>query len=248
LSATTCSAARMQQALQAVFNLAGHLRGRLATLLASMRLALVVVVLAMVAVPARADEAPITERQWRFRVFLDDKEIGYHDFFLAEQGASRVLHTVAEFEYKLLFLKLYDYAHENSEEWQGDCLSRIESSTDDNGKAFSVLGREQQGTFVVQANHGAASLQPCVMSFAYWNPEILKQTQLLNSQSGEYLEVQISAPEPTEFKVRGEMRQALSYQLAAGPLQLKLWYSSDNEWLGLESETESGRMLRYELL
>jgi len=248
LSATTCSAAQIQQGLQDVFDLTGQLRGRLAPLLSCMLLALVVLALAMVAVPAQAEEAPSTERQWRFRVFLDDKEIGYHDFFLAEQGASRVLRTVAEFEYKLLFVKLYDYVHENSEEWQGDCLTRIESSTDDNGEALSVVGRQQQETFDVQANRGAASLPHCVMSFAYWNPDFLKQSQLLNSQSGEYVDVQVSTPEPTEFKVHGEMRPALTYHLAAGPLKLQLWYSMDREWLGLESETESGRMLRYVLL
>jgi len=231
-----------------MFDLTAHLRGRLAPLLSRMLLAFLVLALAMVAIPAQAEEAPSTERQWRFRVFLDDKEIGYHDFFLAEQGESSMMRTVAEFEYKLLFVKLYDYVHENSEEWQGDCLTRIESSTDDNGEALSVLGRQQQGTFVVQANRGAASLPQCVMSFAYWNPEFLKQTQLLNSQSGEYVEVQVSTPEPTEFEVNGEMRQALRYHLAAGPLKLQLWYSMNDEWLGLESETESGRILRYKLL
>ncbi len=231
-----------------MFDLTGYLRGRLSRLLSCMLPALVVLAVGMVAIPAQAEEALSTERQWRFRVFLNDKEIGYHDFFLAEQGESRVLRTVAEFEYKLLFVTLYDYAHENSEEWQGNCLTRIESSTDDNGEALSVLGRQQQGTFVVQANRGAANLPPCVMSFAYWNPEFLKQSQLLNSQSGEYVDVRVSTPEPTEFKVHGEMRPALSYHLAAGPLKLQLWYSMDREWLGLESETKNGRMLRYELL
>ena len=231
-----------------MFDLTGHLRSRLAPLLAFMLLGLTALTLAMVLAPAQADEALSTDRQWRFRVFLDDKEIGYHDFFLEQQGATRVLRTVAEFEYKLLFVKLYDYAHENREEWQGDCLAGIESTTDDNGKTLSVMGRQQQDTFVVQANRGAASLPPCVMSFAYWNPEFLKQTQLLNSQNGEYVEVQVSAPEPTELEVHGEMRQALRYHLAAGPLKLQLWYSMDSEWLGLESETESGRILRYKLL
>jgi hypothetical protein len=238
----------MPQGPQAVFDLTGYLRGRLARLLSCMLPAIVVVALAMVVVPVHADEALSTERQWRFQVFLDDKEIGYHDFFLEQRGESQVLRTVAEFEYKLLFVKLYDYEHENSEEWRDGCLSRIESSTDDNGKTFAVLGQQQPGAFVVQAKRGAASLPPCVMSFAYWDPVFLQQKQLLNSQNGEYVEVQVSAPETTELEVQGEMRKAMRYHLAAGPLKLQLWYSMDSEWLGLESETESGRVLRYKLL
>jgi hypothetical protein len=81
---------------------------------------------------ARADGMPEQtgplEGEWRFRVFLDEKEIGSHDFYLEQQGSTRLLRTLADFEYKLMFVTLYDYQHRNSEVWQGDCLSRIESS------------------------------------------------------------------------------------------------------------------------
>ena len=58
------------------------------------------------------------QKEWRFRVFLDEKEIGYHDFYLEEEGSQRLLRSIAEFEYKLLFVKLYEYQHDNSEVWQ----------------------------------------------------------------------------------------------------------------------------------
>ena len=32
----------------------------------------------------QAGAAAAVEQEWRFRVFLDDKEIGYHDFVLEE--------------------------------------------------------------------------------------------------------------------------------------------------------------------
>ena len=186
--------------------------------------------------------------EWRFRVFLDDKEIGQHDFHLETQGRSRLLRSTADFEYKLLFVKLYEYQHENDEVWQGDCLARIESRTDANGKPFAVSGERLEDAFVVQGNAGQATLPPCVMSFAYWNPEFLKQTRLLNSQNGEYLDVQVSAPVTDELDIRGENRSVLRYDLVAGPLRMQLWYSEDHQWLGLQSEAEGGRTLRYVLL
>jgi hypothetical protein len=51
-----------------------------------------------------------------------------------------------------------------------------------------------------------------------------------------------------ELQVRGKPTPAWRYHLAAGPLRLELWYSEDYQWLGLASMTESGRILRYELL
>lgn len=201
---------------------------------------------------ARADSPPLhsgpSEGEWRFRVFLDDKEIGRHDFYLEQQGSNRVLHTAAEFEYKLLFVKLYEYQHENREVWRGDCLEQIASTTDANGKPFRVRGEQEGNGFAVEAAKGEARLPACVMTFAYWNHDFLKQTHLLNSQDGEFLEVAVSPPVLEELQVRGKPTPAWRYHLAAGPLKLELWYSEDYQWLGLASTTESGRILRYELL
>lgn len=185
---------------------------------------------------------------WRFRVYLDDREIGFHHFYLDEQGDTRQLRSVAEFEYRLLFLKLLDYEHESIETWSGDCLQRIESHTDANGEPHAVTGRVQAGTFRVEGSTGTADLPECVMSFAYWNPTFLQQQRLLNSQNGEYLEVEVSPPVAEALEVRGRSLSAKRYHLKAGDLKLDLWYSTDNQWLALESEVQGGRMLRYELL
>jgi hypothetical protein len=191
---------------------------------------------------------PATGHSWRFRVWLDDKEIGYHNFFLAKNGEMTQLHSEASFEYKLLFVKLYDYKHENRETWNGDCLQSIDSRTDANGQPYTVNGRRKDGEFELGSSSGETSLPECVMSFAYWNPSFLQQKRLLNTQNGEFLEIQVSPPVFEELEVQGEQRPSNRYRLAAGALNLDLWYSMDKQWLALESETEGGRKLRYELL
>ncbi|MBT8061881.1 MAG: hypothetical protein KJO85_04310, partial [Gammaproteobacteria bacterium] len=55
------------------------------------------------------------QQEWNFRVFLDDREIGRHDFTLQKQGEAQQINSVADFEYKLLFVKLYEYQHSNTE-------------------------------------------------------------------------------------------------------------------------------------
>ena len=191
---------------------------------------------------------PKSGDSWRFRVWLDDKEIGYHNFFLAKNGDMSQLHSEASFEYKLLFVKLYGYEHVNRETWVGNCLQSIDSRTDANGEPYAVNGRRIGGEFELGGSGGEATLPECVMSFAYWNPSFLKQDRLLNTQNGEYLDVQVSPPLFEELEVQGEKRPSYRYRLAAGALNLDLWYSMDRQWLALESETEGGRKLRYELL
>ena len=184
--------------------------------------------------------------EWRFRVFLDDKEIGYHHFFLAHEGEHRQLRTVANFEYRLLFVTLFRYEHENLETWSGDCLNSVRSRTDSNGDNYSVTGLRFEEGFQVMSQQGDADLPHCVMSFAYWNPSFLEQQKLLNTQDGRYLDVVVSAPVRDDLEVRGEWVTSYRYRLEAEDMRLDLWYSDEQEWLALESQLDGGRTLRYE--
>jgi hypothetical protein len=193
-----------------------------------------------------ADEADSTAdaendaaKTWRFRVYLDDREIGYHNFYLQQSGDVSVVSSEANFEYRLLLVKLFHYEHENRETWNGDCLRSIDSRTDSNGKPYRVEGLAETGRFRVDGSSGEANLPECVMSFAYWNPAMLDQARLLNTQDGRFLE---------KLTVRGEAQPSFRYRLEAGELRLDLWYSVNREWLALESEVRGGRRLRYELL
>ncbi len=188
------------------------------------------------------------EQSWRFRVWLDDREIGYHDFVLQNQGGQELLHSQANFEYRMLFVKLYEYQHQNQEVWEGNCLRRIESQTDANGANFEVRGERLGDRFVIEQGADGQELPACVMSFAYWNPDFLAERQLLNSQNGKLVEIEVSTPEPDRLTVRGSEVPARRYRLEAEDLVLFLWYSEDQQWLALETEARGGRRLRYELL
>lgn len=196
----------------------------------------------------QAGTAFAIEQEWRFRVYLDDKEIGYHDFVLEKFDDQLRLQSQANFEYRLLFVKLYGYEHENTEIWDNGCLQAIESRTDANGKPFQVSGALEGDRFFLNNSKGQVELPSCNMTFAYWNPEFLEQERLINTQNGEVLDVKVSEPERVEIEVRGVMQPALRYQLDAGELKIELWYSENNEWLALETEARGGRVLRYQLL
>ena len=149
-----------------------------------------------VAAPAVAVATDQADKAWQFRVFVDDKEVGTHVYRLSEREGRRQLVTEADFEYKALFLTLYDYEHRNEETWEGDCLAEIRSNTDDNGEVYRVEGERREEFFLVDGADGEEKLPACVMSFAYWNPTFLREPRLLNSQNGDYLEVDVSEPTP----------------------------------------------------
>lgn len=191
-------------------------------------------------------------REWTFRVYLGDSEIGSHSFALTDFGGAQEMQTQAEFNVKFLFFNAYRYRHQNVERWGGNCLQAIESETNANGDRYSVVGSARDQQFVVSTvlddAEDESRLPGCVMTFAYWNPVFLQEQRLLNTQTGEYIDVQAELVGDDVLNVRGNPTPAYRYRLTGENLDIELWYSRDREWLALESATESGRRLRYELI
>jgi hypothetical protein len=173
-------------------------------------------------------------RVWDFRVYLDNAAIGTHRFTLRQQGEERELASEARFEVKLMFFTAYRYAHRANERWRGDCLTALNSRTDDNGTPFAVAKERE-------------ALPGCIMSFAYWNPQILRQSRLLNAQTGEHEAVSISALGEESIAVRGAQVPARRYRISGPKNPIELWYSATGEWLALASTLEGGRRLQYRL-
>lgn len=184
---------------------------------------------------------------WRFEVLLDDKQIGYHDFSVSDDGGRQVLETEASFDVKFLFITAFRYRHQNTEIWDDGCLSSIVAATNNNGDMLQVNGRQVDDTFAVSGESGELTLEQCVRTFAYWNPEILRADKLLNSQTGAYENVSIELEGEDQVIVDGSPVNALRYRLSAAAGDIRLWYSSDvtQRWLALEAPAKGGRTLRY---
>jgi len=196
------------------------------------------------AAPAMAQEP---ERVWNFRVYLNDAAIGTHRFTLRSAGAERELLSEARFEVKVLGLTVYRYAHRAVENWRGDCLTKLTASTNDDGEKLAVDAAVEGDRLRVNATGFKESLGGCVMSFAYWNPLMLRQSRLLNAQTGQYEQVGISLAGEEGVLVGGKPVTAKRYRISGLKNPLDLYYSGSGEWLGLESTVGGGRRLRYQL-
>lgn len=121
------------------------------------------------------------------------------------------------------------------------------STTDDNGKSEEVKGEKHPDDFTLSRNGKSQTLPSCIMTFAYWNPEMLRQPKLLNPQNGEWLPVSIEHRGKDSIKVAGKDQLADHYHLSAPKFEIDLWYSPAGDWVGLDSILESGEKLRYRL-
>jgi hypothetical protein len=186
-------------------------------------------------------------QQWRFTVFLDDKEIGFHNFIVENREDQQLIYSNARFDVKFLFFTAYTYEHSNVEQWQGHCLKKINAVTNDNGENYSVAGENSAQGFIVETADKKNVYASCVKTFAYWDPSFLQTPLLLNSQTGELIDVKVEALGESKVTVNGNNITARQYRLLGDKLQIDLWYSDDDHWLALESLTEDGHRIRYQM-
>lgn len=201
--------------------------------------------LATVSVSALA----IEPRDLVFRVLLDDDEIGFHRFSISNDQGLETIDIAADLEITFLAIPVYSYDHRNREVWRDGCLQQIESRTDDNGDDYRVDGSRQAQGFRLESQQGVEALEAaCVMTFAYWNPAFLQQTQLLNSQTGEYLPIRIESRGEKALELGEQTVDAQGYRLINEDeeIDITVWYTLDSDrWLSLESIVAGGRILRY---
>ena len=179
--------------------------------------------------------------EWVFDVVLNNKVIGQHTLIYKDDKT--ISDVNFQFEY---FLMDFIYQHKSIETWQGNCLKTILSNTDDDGDLYEVSGQTGTDQFLVTTNNRTTELPLCVMTFAYGNPKILYQKKLMNSQNGEYLDVDIQFLRQENHMVKGKDIITDLWQIEAKGAEedflVHLWYDKNMNWVGLKSPTPIGDM------
>ncbi len=212
------------------------------------RLLLIGAAIALMA-PGLGVAAAAAQDALTFAVSLDDRPIGVHRFRIVDDGATRVVESDASFDIRILRIPVYRYRHRNTETWQNGCLKQIDSETDANGTPYAVdLSKTVRGYRIVTPNETQTYEGDCLMSFAYWDQRFLQQKQLLNTQTGELVAVEIQALGESKREIANRALSVEGFRILAESrdIDIKVFYNSaDGRWVALESVLENGRVLRY---
>ena len=178
-------------------------------------------------------------KEWVFDAILNDEIVGQHSFIYDDDK------TISKANFKFEFLLMdFLYQHYSEETWDKNCLKSISSKTNDDGDLYQVTGQVVADGFFVTFNQKSTLLPQCIMTFAYGNPEILNQKKLMNSQNGEFLDVEVKLLGEENFILRGKKILTNLWQISAesnnGDMLIHLWYDKDMQWVGLKTSTPIG--------
>jgi len=186
---------------------------------------------------------PALAREWHFDVSVDGLPIGSHDLVVNENGDARTVQSDMRFG----ILGMNSYKQHAEETWRADCLARLDTKTEEKGNVTTVAGRLDGDAFAIDGARGHEQLPPCVMTFAYWNPRVLKQDHLVNFQTGVWTPVTVHTLGKEQIEVRGSSVTANHFRIDTERNRIEVWYSPEGEWIGLRSTTRTGHVLEYRL-
>lgn len=195
--------------------------------------------------PAHAADAT---RTWAFKALLDDKPIGEHRFVVASAGGTRKVTSEADFAVKIIGITAYHYHHHAEEQWAGDCLAGLASSTDDDGKPASVKLVKTADVNQITTNARKESEPGCLMTFAYWNPAMREHKRLLDPQTGQVDAVKVERVGSGSVTAGGKDVAATDWRVTGGASPIDVWISEQGDWVGLDSMVSNGKhKLTYRL-
>ena len=155
-----------------------------------------------------------------FTVMRNGNPIGHHRVEVTRSAEETRVDVDIALDVSFGFITLYHYRHQATERWKDDRLLALDSITDDNGTPLTVHARADAAGITVSGQDGTAVVPRDTVPTSYWNPALVTNRPLLDSQTGRLLDVTRQSVSDTHWRLIGD-------------LNLEIVYDGDGQWDGL---------------
>lgn len=199
------------------------------------------------AMHAAADLAP-QDNTLRFDVALDGRPIGKHALMFDPQPDGSLKVTIdIDLDIKLGPFTVFAYSHRNRTLWRAGQLVSLQSETNDNGTEHRVRATADSDGLQIQADDEMPfNISASILPSTYWMATTIQQNQLLNSQTGEMLEISVRKVGREAVMGPDGPVEATHFRME-GDLEIDLWYDDSGVLVGLAFEAR-GSPVTYRLV
>ncbi len=162
---------------------------------------------------AAVDPATIDGRSLVFEAMKGRNIIGQHKIRFTQKGDTLLVDVSITLKSKI-FIVPFTYIHSNHEVWQNEKLVSLESRTATNGHINTLSAKVMANGTSVNANGDMFTVAGPIMTTSYWLHDMVKQSRLLNSQTGAVISTKLVADNATIAPSHQTMPiQAREYQV-----------------------------------
>jgi hypothetical protein len=163
----------------------------------------------------------------RFAIMRNGEQIGTQTIDINRSGPETTVKLSTELEVKVLFVTAYRLQQTSFEKWVEGRLVSLKSSTNKNGTRRDVSVTETPAGLQVSVDGKPAQTIRDIMPASLWNAEVLRRSQLLDTQEGEIVPLSVTDNGFEQVTVKSRPVKARHYTLKSR-MDREVWYDDQS--------------------
>ncbi len=183
-----------------------------------------------------------------FTAVRNGQTIGHHSLTFQKNGAQLTVSTAIDLAVKFMGVTAYRYTHRAQEVWTGDTFQGLTAQTDDDGKKHAIQIRRDGAALIIERNAEAVrtTLPPQLLPSTHWNVRQVRQSALVNTQTGTEARVQVSVLGRETIRTASSSIDATRYRYT-GDLVMDQWFDDAGRWVKTSFTASDGSTVEYVL-
>lgn len=181
-----------------------------------------------------------------FTVLRKGKPFGRHilTFERGEEGALQVT-TDVDLQVKFGPITAFKYRLDSVEQWLDGQLVALNGTSNNDGRKGTVSAERDDGNLLVDGSKFDGALPIGTIPSSHWNRLQVYQSQMLSTETGEVLDIEVEIIGDDTVKVGDQLVNATHYRLRSD-LTVDLWYDQQSRWVKLAFDVR-GQSIEYVL-
>jgi hypothetical protein len=199
------------------------------------------------AAPAPVAAAQPATETLQYAIMRKGEQIGTHTVELKRAGKETSVNLETNVEVKVLFVTAYRFQHSATERWVNGHLVELNSETDDNGTQHKLTAALKGAALEVDADGKAAQVDKNIIPSSLWNPELVRQSVMLDTQTGQVMPISVVDGGSEEVTVETGPAPAHRYTIK-GKFSQDVWYDSRGRLVQSQLVAKDGSVISYKLM
>lgn len=183
----------------------------------------------------------------QYAIMRKGEQIGTHRVELRRNGKETSVNVETNVEVKVLFVTAYRFQYNATERWVNGRLVALTAETDDNGKQHRLTAALKGASLEVEADGKAVQVDKNVMPSSLWNPELVRQSVMLDTQTGQVTPISVVDGGSEQVTVETGPAPAHRYTIK-GKFSQDVWYDSRGRLVYSQFVGPDGSVISYKLM
>ncbi|MEE2929853.1 MAG: DUF6134 family protein [Pseudomonadota bacterium] len=181
-----------------------------------------------------------------FTVLRKGKPFGAHRLeFAREEDGRLTVTTDVDLQVKFGPITAFRYRLDSVEEWLDGQLVSLSGKSNSDGRKGNVTATANEDAMIVESTKFDGALPLTTIPSSHWNRLQVYQEQMLSTETGEVLDIEVETIGSDIVEVGGAPVEATHYRLKSD-LTVDLWYDEQSRWVKLAFQVR-GQDIEYVL-